>query len=211
MSNERQIFSARTTFATGNSQIKISRKKFDDGTEKTTLTGYPIVWGATSSERGGYKVKLAKDSATFTDPALALWNHNFAAPLAGTVNNSLRILAADDIGVPVEIDLDLNTTAGTDAYAYVSSGLVGGMSFSMAKGFEDYSESKDGSDRIITVSKYTVDEVTITPIPAFVSSSIAVKEPQNAPPETANMSEVETPERIAASLKLHSMRLSLLK
>jgi|SRR5665213_615614 len=178
----RQTFNSRTTFHSAG-KIKISRKKFANGTETTTLTGYPIVWNAVSSDRGGYVVKLAKDSASFSTPTLALWNHDFDKPIGGTVNNSLRILAADDIGVPVEIDLDINTTAGSDALAYVTSGLVGGMSFSMANGFEDYSESggENGEQRVITVSKYTVDEVTITPIPAFTQSSIAEKPPEPEP------------------------------
>lgn len=227
--NERQTFSARTVFTNADARIKISRKKFADGTEATTLTGYPIVWGAVSSDRGGYKVKLAKNSATFTDPVMALWHHNFAAPLSGTVNQTLRILAADDIGIPVEIDLDLNTTAGSDALAYVSSKLVGGMSFSMANGFEEYTEEKDGDDRILNVSKYTVDEVTITPIPAFSATTIGKKpdeadqqEPQEleplpagTPPVAGGMSQSLTPNgakhRIEAANRLRSMKLELLK
>lgn len=221
--DNRQKFSARFTFANPNASIKLVRSKFADGTDKTTLTGYPIVWGATSSDRGGYKVRLAKDSANFTDTALALWHHDFSKPLAGTANDSLRIGQADAIGIPVEIDLDLNTTAGKDAYAYVSSQLVGGMSFSMANGFEEYSESKEGDDRIINVSKYTVDEVTVTPIPAFSATTVDVKDNTPVPiemdtdkgsltivPPAGGMSAQDTPDRIAASMRLASMRLEIL-
>jgi phage head maturation protease len=120
----RESFATRTTFTTVNARIKVKRQKFADGTEKTTLQGYPIVWNTLSSDRGGYKVRLAPNSAIFSTPTMALWHHQFDKPIGGTVNETLRILAADDIGVPVEIDLDLDTTAGSDALAYVSSGLV---------------------------------------------------------------------------------------
>ena len=220
----REAFAARIRFATPNARLRLKSVKFDDGSTKTTLTGYPITWGNLSSDRGGYKVRLCKGAANFEANVLALWNHQFDKPLAGTVNETLRILAADDVGVPIEMDLDLNTTAGADCYAYVNSGLVGGMSFSMANGFENYTESKEGNpgeeQYVINVSRFTVDEVTVTPIPAFEATSIAVKAPENdpqkptdpppaGPPPVAGGMSKATPNRTAAAHKLARYTLDL--
>jgi HK97 family phage prohead protease len=213
--NDRQTFASRTTFHNSNARLAIKRAKFADGNDGITVTGYPIVWNTLSSDRGGYKVKLAKNSATFSTPTLALWHHQFDKPLGGTVNNTLRILAADDVGVPCEIDLDMNTSAGKDAYAYVSSKLVGGMSFSMVNGFESYTEDdEEDGFAILNVSKYTVDEVTITPIPAFAETSIAPKPEEEAdpgtPPVAGGMNQA-TPNRVSASMKLRAIKLAMLK
>ncbi len=210
----------RQWFAAPDSKLKITRKDFADGKSSiVTLAGYPIVWNDTSSDRGGYKVRLAKNSATFTQPAMALWHHDFSKPLASTANGSLRIGQADDYGVPVEIDLDTNTSAGADAAAYVTSGLVKGMSFSMANGFEDYNESSEGGQKILNATKYTVDEVTITAIPAFAAATIAPKPEDNEEegaaggeaPAAGGMSDKPAPNRITASHRLASLRLAVLK
>lgn len=190
----------RITFSTSASDAKF---KFSIATrinasgqaiEVPTLTGYPIVWGATSSDRGGYKVRLNKNSANFQNNVLALWHHDFSKPLAGTANGSLRINSADDYGVPVEMDLDPDVSHSRDAAAYVRSGLVGGMSFSMANGFEDYTESKDDNgDKIVNAAKYSVDEVSITPIPAFSEATIHVKEDDIDPEAHDDPAPVGTP------------------
>ena len=83
---------------------------------------------------------------------------------------------------PVEIDLDTNTTTGADTLAYVTSQLVGGMSFSMANGFEDYSESEEmdtagKKQKILTVSKFTCDEVSPVAAPAFMATTLGLKTP----------------------------------
>jgi len=216
MNNDRQTFSARQTFTTkaADAKIKFSSRTFvsADGStiEIPTLTGYPIVWGATSSDRGGYKVRLNKDSANFTSSVLALWNHDFGQPLAGTTNQTLRILAADDTGVPIELDLDMNTTAGRNTAAYVRSELVGGMSFSMANGFEDYTETKDDSgDKIVNAAKYTVDEVSVTPIPAFSDSSIGVKQDDSDPEAHDDPAPVGTPPVRGGMSKLSEAQIKL--
>ncbi len=197
----------RQTFSTPNARLKVARKTFADGKEGNVLVGYPIVWGQNSSDRGGYQVKLAPNSAKFTPEVMALWHHDYSRPLAGTVNGSMTIGEPDEIGIPCEIQLDMNTTAGKDCLAYVQSGLVGGCSFSMTNGFEQYSESEENGNCIIIVSQFTCDEMTITPIPAFSGTSIGVK------PAVEEMEdeEVDTPARISASHQLDQLRLAMLK
>lgn len=174
----RENFKSRRSHFTADGRLQIKRQTFEDGkASKTTLVGYPILWGELSSDRGGYKVRLAKNSATFTAPALALYNHDFADVIGNTANGTLRILAADDTGVPVEIDLP-DTTLGNDLAVLVAEKYISGMSFSMINGFEDYTEEKQGDQYIINVSKFTVDEVTVTPIPAFSATTIDVASPE---------------------------------
>ena len=216
----------RQIFTTSNARIKISRKQFSNGQESATISGYAIVWDETSTDRGGYFVRLAPNSALFTNPVLALWSHDITRPLASTANETLRILAADEIGVPVEIDLDTATTTGADTLAYVASQLVGGMSFSMANGFEDYAESEEmdattgKKQKILTVSKFTCDEVSPVAAPAFSATTLAVKPvaevmpleplPAGTPPVAGGMS-TATPNRIAAGHQLHRLKLQLAK
>ena len=213
MINDRQNFTSRQTY-TSNHPVKVKRKTFDNGQSPvTTVTGYPILWNQNSSDRGGYVVRLAPNSAIFSNPMLALWNHDFSKPLASTSNDTIRILAADDVGVPVEIDLDENTTAGADAAAYANSKIGLGFSFSMANGFEDYSESKEGDTNVVTVSKFTSDELTLTIIPAFAGtvSTLGTKEtlepmPVGTPPVAGGMSSVNS-----AKHQLRRSKLDLLK
>jgi hypothetical protein len=202
MTKQRESFTTRQAFATLNAKLVLKRQTFTDGRDPvTTLQGYPILWNELSSDRGGYVVRLIKDAAQFTTPTMALFHHDFKAVLGNTANQTLRILAADDTGIPVEIDLP-NTTVANDVAELVSKGYITGMSFSMANGFEDYTEEKKGDQFIINVSKFTCDEVTITGIPAFTGTSIGVK-----PEEEDNK---PAPARIAAAARLHSLRLAML-
>jgi HK97 family phage prohead protease len=157
----------------------VVRKKFTAANgqeqEQTTLAGYAMLWNQNSSDRGGYVVRLAPNSALFAKPTLALFNHNFSQQLGTTDNGTLRILPADDTGIPVEIDLNMGTSTGRDVAAYIDRGDIKGMSFSMANGFEEYTEAKDGDTNVLTCSKFTVDEVTVTGIPAFTNTTIGKK------------------------------------
>jgi len=208
MKNQRLWCSAK------DAKLKVTRQVFADGKESpiAELSGYPITWGTTSSDRGGYQVRLARDSAKFTAAPLALLHHDFTKPLASVGNDTLKIGDADDYGIPVTIQLDLNTTLGRDTYQNVKSQLIGGMSFSMANGFEEFSETEKDEQTggpVVTVSKYTVDEVTITAIPAFTEATIAVKQPDKTTETPAGGMSAAAPDRIAASVSLARLRLQM--
>ena len=141
------------------------------------LTGYPLVWNVLSSDRGGYVVRLLAGSAQFTAEVHALWNHDYTELLASTHNGSLR-LKEDDVGIKCEIDLP-NTTSGRDVGEYVRTGLIRGMSFGMVDMPQGQFSTENGV-KILNANSYTVDEVTVTPIPAFVQTNIAVKTDQSA-------------------------------
>lgn len=212
-----QTVKTRQRFDIGNARLSVKRQTFEDGKPaKTTLAGYPILWGELSSDRGGYVVRLVKNSATFTTPALALYSHEFANVLGNTANGTLRIGAADDAGIPIEIDLP-DTTLGNDVGTLVAEKYISGMSFSMMNGFEDYTEEKQGDQYILNVSKFTVDEVTVCVNPAFAVTSIAVKassgddDGDEAPavqatlPMPGGMSRIGNARRILRAHRLHSL------
>ena len=226
------MFNQRINFSCKGSRTTIVRKEFigRKNAAMVTVKTYPIVWNQPSSSRGGHKVQLAKNSATFTDPVHALWHHDFSKPLASTSNGSMRILPADDYGQPIEIDLDTRTTAGRDAAAYVTGTkknppLVTGMSFSMSKGYEDYEDNlreDEEGDSLVTVKKFTTDECTFTCIPAFGGTTVEqvetpgddedpdyeeAEDAEEAEEEKSGSEPVTYPNRVAAANKLRIARI----
>lgn len=160
----------RTIFTTADTKLAVNNAAGEAW--KCTLTGYALVWNVLSSDRGGYVVRLLPDSATFTPRVLAFWNHDSRDTIGSTSNGTLR-LTTDQYGVKVEIDLP-DTTAGRDLAVLVERGDIVGMSFGMTDTPEGERVTENGQ-AILNASRYVVDEVTVTAIPAFTQSSIAVK------------------------------------
>ena len=161
-----------------------------------TLTGYAILWNVLSSDRGGYRVRLLPGSAKPAENVHALWHHDYSRPLGDTVSETLRI-AFDDIGVKVEIDLP-DTTVGNDAEELVETGRVRGMSFAMVNGVEEGEPVREAGTDILNVKLFTFDEVTITAIPAFTQTTVAVSEDDDTEEEPAA--------RVAAARAVESIR-----
>ena len=161
----RTIFSAADT--------KLAVQPASDGEAwNRTLTGYALVWNVLSSDRGGYFVRLQPNSATFASRVMAFWNHDSRDTIGSTASGTLRLLP-DQYGVKVEIDLP-DTTAGRDLATLIGRGDIGGMSFGMTDSPEG-KKTVEGGRTILNASKYTVDEVTVTAIPAFTETTIAIK------------------------------------
>ena len=201
----------RTLFRSDGGRITLARTVPDADAEdeepQITLSGYAIKWDSLSSDRGGYQVRLKPGSALFTTPCLALYHHDFHDLLGTTANGTLRI-TPDQTGVKVEIDLP-DTQVARDVAELIEDEYLSGMSFSMANGFEDYTEEKAGDKFIINVTKFTCDEVTITAIPAFLDTSIGLKNP-----EAEDAAEDETPdtsERQKQSARWQKHRLDFAK
>ena len=143
----------------------------------TTLAGYALKWNDLSSRKGGFKVRLAPNSANFMVPTLALMNHDPNQILARNDEGDLR-LTPDATGVKAEIDMDMSVSYAKDAVINVNKRKIKGMSFAMLLKGAEYSESKENGEDILTFSKFNVDEVTITPVPSFANTSIEVKPSQ---------------------------------
>jgi HK97 family phage prohead protease len=150
-----------------------------------TVAGYAIVWNALSDDRGGYRVRLLPGSAKFTTPAHALLHHDFSKVLGTTRNGSLRV-ASDAYGVRVEIDLP-DTSDGRDVEELIEGRYVEGMSFSMVDAPAGELVTENGG-KVLNVTAFTCDEVTITAIPAFTDTSVGIEEddePEDEPPAAA--------------------------
>jgi HK97 family phage prohead protease len=170
--------------------------RFEIAQGKTiTQTGYALVWNVLSDDRGGYKVRLLPGSAKFTTPTLALYQHDFRDVIGNTENGTLR-LTPDDYGVKVEIDLP-DTTTGRDVAELVSKGYVRGMSFSMVSAPKGET-SRENGETILNAEAFEVDEVTVTAIPSFSSTSVEIK------PAPAYA-------RISHALELERLRLSAVR
>jgi HK97 family phage prohead protease len=137
-----------------------------------TLVGYALIWNVVSSDRGGYRVRLRPGSAQFAAEVHALAHHMYDRLLARRSNGTLR-LYPDDAGVRVEIDLP-NTTDGRDVLELVRRRDLTGMSFGIPDE-PDYVETTVRGMTVRDYTRYLVDEVTITAIPAFEETSIVVK------------------------------------
>lgn len=222
MKANRKEFSGRKVIAAHRCGLKVKSKSFaagDGSASVTTLQGYPIVFskpgvaGTTSDDRGGYVVAVPSDAVIkFTTPTLALFHHQFNSPLGTTANGTLRVGEPDATGIPVEIDLNTATTIGSDVAAWVARGDVAGMSFSMANGFEDYdiTEGDDANNLdTVTVTRFTVDEVTITPIPAMTATTIEPAEATPAAKTTPTIPQIYS-NAIEAKLKMQRLVIDML-
>jgi HK97 family phage prohead protease len=138
-----------------------------DADGKRQLQGYAIVWGAISStRRDGFKHQFFRGSITWTSTVFALWHHDYASPLASTGNSTLTV-TDDDHGVKVTIDLD-QTTDGANAFERVKNRLVNGMSF----GGRRLAYDRTDDPKVIKVTAFIADEVSVTIIPAMTETAI---------------------------------------
>lgn len=202
MDNKRIIFTANSNLVSADPVTTRSPGSIG------TLKGYALTWNTLSDDRGGYKVRLLPNSAKFTSVVHALFHHSHqGGPLGDTASGSLHFMAADDKGIPVEIDLP-NTTLGKDVLELVRTGRLNGMSFSMLKTPEPQGSitTEDGVD-IFNASDFLVDEVTVTAIPAFGSTTLEVKEPEE-PKQPGKLSAANNAEVIK---ELNQQRLKLEK
>ncbi len=175
----RRVFTRNATFT-----VKRFAATADKPAAGATLTGYALKWNDLSDDRGGYQVRLLPGSATFTDPTMALFHHDFASVIGNTQNGTLRI-TPDDVGVKVDIDLP-DTTMGRDVAELVDKGYVQGMSFAMVDA-PKFAMKTEGKQQIMEISAFTADEVTVTAIPSFTTTSIEIAAPApEAEPITAS-------------------------
>jgi HK97 family phage prohead protease len=138
-----------------------------DANGKKQLVGYAVVWGAVSSvRRDGFKHRFSKGVITWTKPTAALWNHDYGTPLGGTKNNTLTIIE-DDYGAKVTIDLD-DSSDGTNAFIRVKNKLVDGMSF----GGRRVAYDRTSDPKIIDITGFLADEVSLTLIPAMTETAV---------------------------------------
>jgi HK97 family phage prohead protease len=180
------------------------------------LTGYAMIWGATSLDRGGFKVRLQRGAPTFGAPTNSYFEHDVRLPI-GTTDNGTLSIEQDDIGVKVTIKLP-DTQTGRDTFTLVRDKYVRGMSFAMVKSpwaIQGYTAAgplivpvpgksrvlNENGDTIVEVFRagFEVDEITVTSRPAFTETQIGIAPPQQMPPTYSN--------RAAQALRLQRFKL----
>ena len=141
----------------------------DDG----TFTGYGSVFGNVDSYReivapGAFaeSLKAINDSG---DPLPALWQHNADQPIGGYSQ-----LAEDDRGLKVRNFLMVNELPlAKQAHALMQRRIVKGLSI----GYYVLADSYDEKERVRTLTKLDLQEISIVTFPANVEAQIdAVKE-----------------------------------
>lgn len=188
-----------------------------------TLTGYAMVWNALSTDRGGYRVRLQPGSATFAKVVHAYYHHRSEDIIGTTENQTLRI-ELDDVGAKVTIALP-DTTIGRDTYVNVRDKYVRGMSFAMVAMPWATSFTPDGGLKVVpiagastvtvesgetivnVVGGFVVDEVTITPFPSFVETTVDVA-PATLPTAAATYSDRTRQANQLERLRFQSLRLT---
>lgn len=163
-----------------------------------TLTGYAILYGVLSSDRGGYKVRLLPGSAKPTENCFACWAHDMADVLGCTDNGTLK-LESDAVGVKFSVDLP-DTQCGRDAATLVGRKDVKGVSFRMESVRGEWLETPEG--QVLEVSEFTYSHVAPVAEPAFIGTNVSLVVDAPKPPADNNKSNA------AARLRLEKLKLA---
>jgi len=147
----------------------------DDQEGSRKVFGYPIVFGKPSNDIGfiEYIDKGALKGVDLSDVYL-VYAHDPNQPLARVDAGTLK-LKVDDEGLYFESTLP-NTTLANDVLENIRVGNIKGMSFMFTAAEDKWELSNEpGKPDIRHVTKIDeVFEITITPLPAYDDTSIAI-------------------------------------
>ena len=157
----------------------VQELRIEQQDDTVTLHGYVTKYNERSQFMGFYEQvdKRAFDNTLKNDNnVFALYNHDWNKILGSTRNGTLK-LETDDIGLKFTLQPKANTSFLNDARELVDSGELRGMSFGFIVKEDDW-ESRDGHD-IRTLKDVDLREVTLTAIPAYESSEVALRSYQD--------------------------------
>ena len=158
---------------------EVQELRIEHQDDTVTLHGYVTKYNERSQFMGFYEQvdKKAFDNTLKNDNnVFALYNHDWNKILGSTRNGTLK-LETDDIGLKFTLQPKANTSFLNDARELVDSGELRGMSFGFIVKEDDW-ESRDGQD-IRTLKDVDLREVTLTAIPAYESSEVALRSYQD--------------------------------
>lgn len=158
---------------------EVQELRIEQQDDTVTLHGYVTKYNERSQFMGFYEQvdKKAFDNTLKNDNnVFALYNHDWNKILGSTRNGTLK-LETDDIGLKFTLQPKANTSFLNDARELVDSGELRGMSFGFIVKEDDW-ESRDGHD-IRTLKDVDLREVTLTAIPAYESSEVALRSYQD--------------------------------
>lgn len=141
----------------------------------TVLEGYVTKFNKRSQFMGFYE---EVDSRAFDETLksgnniFALYNHDWDKILGSTRNGTLE-LKTDDVGLHFTLKPIAKTSFMQDARELVDSGELRGMSFGFIAKQDEWERSSEGDIRIL--KEIDLREVTLTPMPAYESSEVALR------------------------------------
>lgn len=148
--------------------------KNSDGT--TTVDGYAIVFDQPSQPLPFIEY-ISRDALKGVDfsSTLFLYAHDYNKILARADSGTLKT-QIDDKGLKFTAQLP-NTTLGNDTRENINSGNVKGCSFgfTIAEDGDRWATADDGTTVHYVDKIATVDELTLTPIPAYTQTSVTVQ------------------------------------
>jgi HK97 family phage prohead protease len=105
---------------------------------------------------------------------LALWNHDVGALLGRTTSGSLR-LATDSNGLEFELSLDPRSPYGALALSAIERGDAHGCSFGFGVVAQSWDDNENWDRPRRTMLDVDLYEVTITPVPAYPSTTASLR------------------------------------
>jgi len=184
----RQRMAARTTSSTraeartlSSSRTAPSRSA-GTATSSTTLTGYAARFNSLSQDLGGFVERImpgafAETLRAHTD-ILGLYHHRYEDVLARTSAFTLEI-AENLVGLKFSMQLADDDSLGRNITSRVRRRDIHGMSFGFWPGQERwlFAQGPDGIDirELVTIDR--LFEISVTAVPAYLSTSVHVVEP----------------------------------
>ena len=177
--------------------------------DKKVIAGYAAVFEKLSVPMWGMKEKIQKGAfakSLKTNNVKALWNHNSDLVL-GSKQASTLILEEDDKGLRFELILP-DTQAGKDAYVLVKRGDVNQMSFGFRVIGQIWDES-DPKNIIRTLTEVDLQEISLTPFPAYKQTSAKTRSIQEEYEEYKHTSDDSDKRKNELDLKIKMLELEL--
>lgn len=137
------------------------------------VTGYACVFNQPSENMGfiEYCDPHMFDGVDMTN-VLALYSHKLTNIL-GRVSSGTLVLEVDDKGLRFTLDIP-DTTLGHDVYTNIENDNLQGCSFGFTIEDDNWQQGSDGTPihTILQIGELT--EISITPLPAYSETSVAV-------------------------------------
>lgn len=147
-----------------------------------SINGYAAVFNSETIIGGDFRERLAPGCFTRTlreaPDVLAIWNHDWARVLGRTTAGTLK-LQQDHTGLWFNLDVDGSAPDGATALSAVGRKDVHGCSFGFRVRAEEW---EDGGARLPlrTILDLDLLEITITPIPAYPTTTAHVADAARA-------------------------------
>jgi len=149
-----------------------------------TLSGYAIRWNSEALIAGQFIERFERGAFTESlrqNEALFLYHHN-SGDIMGRTTNGTMMVEEDDIGLRYEVSLS-NTNLGKDASSLVERRDVTGVSIGFAlTRSSDEKWTKENGNFVRTINRAMLREISLTPIPAYDSTSVEITRAEIAQP-----------------------------